>query len=252
MSATGRRAELTVVEETPKLIVTHGRGGTGKSTFARLLIERAHETGRPPTVADADRTNATLPKFFDDVLRPPSTDDKSVTDWLDAVVNAQAEQRVTVVLDMGGGDQVFKRFAIELQLVDMLLEAGIEPVALHMLGPDLDDLAYLRDIEDSTAFCPPHTALVLNEGLIRDSRPREVAFTAVRDSPAYRAAVKRGCVEIWFPRLGCMAAVNGTPRLSFGRAAEAGSGLGLTNRQRVWVWRRQAEASLAPIAAWLP
>lgn len=255
--ANPRRAEISTgdigdlapsPDQTAKLVVTHGRGGTGKSTFVRVMVERAQEAGRGPAIADADRTNATLASFFKDVIRPDYPDEKTVHDWLDSLINQQAEDQITVVLDMGGGDQVFKRFAKSLELSALLDSAGILPVALHFIGPDIDDLTYLKDIEESGAFCPPQTVLVLNEGLIRDARPMEAAFADVREHATYRAALARGAREIVFPRLGCMQEVN-SRRLSF---AEAQKSLGLTNRQRVAIWRRDVEQALVPVIDWLP
>jgi hypothetical protein len=249
-----RRADAEVVElasvpdEKPKLVVTHGRGGTGKSTFVRAVVERAHEGGRAPAIADADRTNATLPSFFADVVRPEYPDERTVRDWLDVLINQQAEQQMTVVLDMGGGDQVFKDFARSLELAALLDGAGIMPVALHFIGPDIDDLSYLKDIEESGAFCPAQTVLVLNEGLIRDARPRDAAFADVRAHKTYKTALARGAREIVFPRLACMQEVN-SRRLSF---ADAQKSLGLTNGQRVAIWRRDVEKALVPIADWMP
>jgi hypothetical protein len=240
---------LTVVAgQKPKLAVTHGRGGTGKSTLVRVLAERAHDAGREAAIADADRTNATLAAFFNDVVRPDHPDDQTVAEWLDDLINQQAEDRISVILDMGGGDQVFKRFAKELDLAQLMDSAGIMATALHLIGPDIDDLAYLHDVEQAGAFCPPQTALILNEGLIRDARPRDVAFADVRNHSIYRKALDRGAREVWFPKLACMQEIN-TRRLLFA-AAEAS--LGLTNRQRVAIWRREVNKALTPICDWLP
>ena len=245
-------AEMTDMDvlpaEQPKMVVTHGRGGTGKSTGVRILKERADEAGRPVVIADADRTNATLGAFYSDVLRPEFPDEKTVADWLDELVNTQAETRMSLLLDMGGGDQVFKRFAASLDLAALLQAEGITPVALHFFSPDIDDLAYLLDIEQSGAFCPPQTVLVLNAGLIKDARPIDVAFAELREHSIYRAALKRGAREIVLPRLSCMQEVN-SRRLSFLGAEKA---LGLTNRQRVAMWRREVAKALAPVADWLP
>jgi len=75
--ASARRADMAeatdlepMPAEQPKMVVTHGRGGTGKSTGVRILKERADEAGRPVAIADADRTNATLGSFYADVVRP--------------------------------------------------------------------------------------------------------------------------------------------------------------------------------------
>ena len=248
---TGDVTELepgTTHADKPKLVVTHGRGGTGKSTFVRVMLERAQEAGREPAVADADRTNATLAAFFKGVIRPEHPDDQTVHDWLDDLVNQQADDRKTVILDMGGGDQVFKRFAKELDLAKLMDSADIMPVAVHLIGPDVDDLAYLHDVEQTGAFCPQATALVLNEGLIRDARPKEVAFAELRDHTIFKAALKRGAREVWFPKLACMQEVN-SRRLLFAAAEKS---LGLTNRQRVAIWRREVEKALVPVADWMP
>jgi hypothetical protein len=122
------------------------------------------------------------------------------------------------------------------------------PVALHLIGPDIDDLAYLDEVERAGAFAPPQTVLILNEGLIKDARPKEIAFTEVRTHSIYRKAINRGAREIWFPKLTCMAEVN-SKRLLF---ATAETTLGLTNRQRVAIWRREVEKALAPVSDWLP
>jgi Mrp family chromosome partitioning ATPase len=77
-------AEATDLEpmpaEQPKMVVTHGRGGIGKSTGVRILKERADEAGRPVAIADADRTNATLGSFYADVVRPEYRGEQGVTD----------------------------------------------------------------------------------------------------------------------------------------------------------------------------
>ena len=61
-------AEIPV--DTPKLILTMGRGRIGKSTFVRWAAERAMIMGSLPVIADADRTNATLSAFFENVTSP--------------------------------------------------------------------------------------------------------------------------------------------------------------------------------------
>jgi hypothetical protein len=253
--ASARRADMAeptdlepMPAEQPKMVVTHGRGGTGKSTGVRILKERADEAGRPVAIADADRTNATLGSFYADVVRPEYRGEQGVTDWLDDLVNTQAETRMSLLLDMGGGDQVFKRFAASLDLAALLQAEGIVPVALHFFGPDIDDLGYLRDIEESGAFCPAQTVLVLNAGLIKDTRPVDVAFAGMREHPIYLAALKRGAKEIVLPRLACMQEEY-SRRLSLHGAEKA---LGLTNRQRVAMWRREVAKALAPVADWLP
>jgi hypothetical protein len=39
----------------------------------------------------------------------------------------------------------------------------IQPVAVHLIGADRDDLTYLRDVEEGRVVAPKATILVLNE-----------------------------------------------------------------------------------------
>ncbi len=233
----------------PKLVVAYGRGGSGKSTGIRYIVERAQAAGRELVIADAD-PRATLGSYFAGVLKPTHSEEVVVTDWLDALVNHQAETPMTVVLDRNGGDQIFGRFAASLGLTDLLASVAIMPVAMHFLGTDQDDVVDLQRAEDSGAFCPEATVLILNAGTIKDARPAEVAFAGVREHPAYRAAIARGAREIIFPKLPCMAAVNAL-RGPFA-SAETDKRLGITDRQRVAMWRRAVEEALVPVAAWMP
>jgi hypothetical protein len=143
---------------------------------------------------------------------------------------------------------VLWRLRYKLALRDLPEMFLIRGIVFSHEGPDIDDLAYLADIEQSRAFCPAQTVLVLNEGLIRDARPREPAFAEVREHSVYKAALKRGAREVWFPKLACMQEVN-TRRMLFAAAEKS---LGLTNRQRVSIWRREVEKELTPVADWLP
>ena len=240
----------------PKLVVPQGRGARGKSVFVRWAAERAVRAGRPVLVADGDRTNATLAAFFQEVTRPPSPDGDAVTAWLSALLDAQTEHRASLLLDLGGGDLVLKEYARDLGLVEFCDGFGIEPVAVHLIGGDLDDLAYLDAVETTGIFAPPRTVLVLNEGVLPPGRSAEPGFAAVRANPVFQAAVARGARVAVMPRLGCMAAVD-TARLQFadaesGRAGRGGAPFSPTGRQQVKKWRAAMEAAFAGVSDWLP
>jgi hypothetical protein len=238
----------------PKLIIVAGRGKVGKSTLARWAIERAMDQGARPAIIDADRTNPTLKAFFPDAAQPPSLADWEIREWLNAAVDAQIEHETPFAfLDLGGGDQTLKQWAAELDLAPFLAENGIVPVLFHLLSSDLDDLAYVRDLE--AVFAPPHTAIVLNEGTLAVGRDAKLAFEQTTSHPILRAAAERGAQVLFMPRLGCMQDVD-RRRMSF-QAAQAGvlkpgeEKLGPTKRQMIAMWRRQMEANFAPVMSWI-
>lgn len=241
----------------PQFIVPLGRGARGKSWWARWSIERAQSQGREIVVADADRTNPTLSSYFEGVSAPPSADDRDVREWLAAFVEAQIEQRFTAVLDFGGGDLILKRIAREMSLVDFLGQHGIRPVAVHLLGPDADDLAYLRDVEADNLFAPEATILIFNEALVPIHRTPRAAFTeTIQAHPILAKTLERGARLVWMPRLEPAQDID-TRRLTFAEAEasavkEGQAPIGPWKRQQIATWRRAMETAFAPVAEWLP
>jgi hypothetical protein len=240
----------------PKFIVPLGRGARGKTWWTRWAVERAQDQGRSIVLADADRTNATLSGYFAGVLTPPSADDDDMRDWFAAFCEQQIEDRFTALVDLGGGDLMLKRIAREASLTTLLEGHGIEVVAVHLIGPDRDDLAYLRDMEADGLFAPAATILVLNEGLLPKGRSTQAAFQAVMENPIFQAAVRRGAKIVWMPRLTPAHEVD-ERRITFAAAEaskvkEGQKPIGPFNRQIIANWRRAMEQNFAPVAAWLP
>ena len=246
----------TASDAAPKLVLALGRGKTGKSTFIRWAAEGALERGAEPVIADADRTNATLAAFFENVTRPDSPEDEDVRLWLNEFVDRQIDHRFSAFIDLGGGDLILKTWARDLQLASFLEQHGVVPVAVHFLGCDLDDLAYLRDIEDSAGFQPRRTVIVLNEGLVPAGRVARTAFGPIIQHEVFRKVLDRGAVVVRMPRLACMHEIE-RRRLSFadaeaGRVKPGQDRIGPVNRQLIAIWRREMTAAFANIAQWMP
>lgn len=243
-------------DKKPIFLAAFGRGNSGKSTGLRWLGEKVL-ADKPIVIGDCDRNNQTLTSFFGEAVeRPAHPDDDSVVAWLNAAIDDMVETRVSLLLDMGGGDLVLPRYASAIQLAGFLEAQGIRPVAMHFVGPAVDDLATLSEIEQSGTFCPEATIVVLNAGLIRDTRSPDLAFQTVREHPTLVAAVGRGARVVVMPRLACMHEID-QRRLRFGEAqagkVKAGQPpLGPTMRQMVALWRRAMDAAFAPVEAWLP
>lgn len=234
----------------PKAVFAVGRGSRGKTVAYRWMVDRALNQGRAPLIADADRTNQTLAAFFGkDVLRPPSAADEDMRPWLDGLLEKAVDSRQSLVVDLGGGDQLLKHAALELNLAGFLEQNGVVPVVLHFIGGDSDDLAYLRETERDGLLAPEKTAIVFNEGVVPEGVSVDASWVKHENDPALRAAMGRGAQLLKMPRLRCMTLLD-DKRIRF---SEAGTKeLGLTNAQRVTMWLRAMEESFAPIADWLP
>jgi len=244
------RAPTAGAADTPRAVLAVGRGGRGKTVAYRWMIDRALNQGRQIIVADADRTNQTLAAFFGElVMSPPSAVDDDMRPWLDGLLEKAISERQSLIVDLGGGDQLLKHAAIELGLAEFLERNGITPEVLHFIGADSDDLAYLHESERNGLLAPEKTAIVLNAGVVPAGVSLDTAWAKHENDPALQAAVARGAQLVRMPRLACMTLLD-DKRLRFTEAQ--GSQIGLTNAQRVLMWLHDMERSFAPIASWLP
>jgi hypothetical protein len=240
----------------PKVWLTIGRGKTGKTTLIRFLVEETMGAGRQVLIADVDRTNATLTSYFEGVQRPPEGDESSVSAWLETLLTFAMAQKLSAYIDLGGGDTTLRRLVSEVRdLVAMLEASGITVVAAYLLGPQTDDLSPLATLE-AAGFQPAATALVLNEGLVESSLPREDAFARVLRHSAFRAAVARGAVPLWMPRLLPAGEIEAR-RVMFGQAAigtvptgRRQTPLGPFDQGRTRAWLDTMRAELAPVQSW--
>jgi len=137
----------------------------------------------------------------------------------------------------------------------MLESSGVAVVAAYLLGPQTDDLSPLATLEGA-GFQPAATALVLNEGLIEASLPREEAFARILRHSAFREAAARGAVPLWMPRLLPAAEIEAR-RVLFGQAAIGAvregrkqTALGPFDQGRTRAWLEAMRAELAPVQSW--
>lgn len=243
----------------PKLIMALGAGNVGKSTVGRWLAERATANSAEVYFASIDPQTQGLGKYFPNVHEPPSYEPPVVLAWLQRYVEHATKRRATAFIDFAGGDTTLGRLVEGApDIVDIMRAEGVEPVALYLLGPRLDDLAPMTNLE-TIGFQPPATAVILNEGRVADpSLTREQAFAETMAHSAFKAVLARGGVRIWMPRLIGAAKEVEKRRITFAQARDAISPegrtvapLGLFNRSYVRAWLTRMDAEFAPIASWL-
>lgn len=244
----------------PKVWFVIGPGRTGKTTLLRYAMERVAGAGGTAVVAALDAQNRSLAGFLEGVVQPPTNDAAAVARWLENLLRSMMEDGTSAVLDLGGGDTSLGRVLADVPDLATTMEgAGVAPVAIYTLGPRVDDLASLATFE-AQGFQPRATALVLNEGLTDPTMAREDAFARVMRHSSFKAAVARGAVVLWMPRLEpSVAAEVEAKRLHFGAARDGVlptsrkvAPLGVFDRSRVRAWMNGMDTMLAPIQAWLP
>ena len=109
-----------------------------------------------------------------------------------------------------------------------------------------------------TKFCRCRTAKFPSP--LQNNHRENPAFARVLRRPEYKAAIERGAVEIWMPRLDpAVAQEIEAKRLSFIQARDAISPKGRTvpplapfDRSRVRRFWDEMATDMEPIASWLP
>jgi hypothetical protein len=246
------------LSDRPKVLMGIGAGNTGKTSLLRWFTEQLLARRSTARLAAVDPENRELKDYFLDVLEPNSHDPDRVARWLQAFLARVIETKASALIDFGGGDTSLGRLVAEApDLVAMLEEGGVTPVAVYLFGSRIADLSPLATLERA-GFQPRATALVLNEGRIDPTADPEIEFAQLRRHSTYRAAIDRGAVEIRMPRLSVAKLVEDR-RIKFSNARDGISPegrqvvpLGMFQKSAVRAWLTRMDAAFAPIASWVP
>jgi hypothetical protein len=200
-TAVGRVADLS---GKPKLWMLLGPGNSGKTTYARWLIDRQIEQGNGMLITAVDPSLRSLVSWYgDSVGQPPS--DMPARIWLQSHIDDIIEAAPDVpnaLIDFGGGGDESLRLIVEQlpDLADIVEEHGIGLVAIYFLTPRVDDI-FIRDGLADVGFRPSAEMLVLNAGTADPTIPAWEAFGRITANSAYLKAVKSGAVPVRMPRL---------------------------------------------------
>jgi hypothetical protein len=223
-----------------------GRGRIGKTTHVRYVGETIGQRGASAIIAAADPVNRSLRAFLDDVAEPHSTDPKEVERWLIGLLQHIVDEKMNGLIDLGGGDTSLSGALLQMpDLVSIMTEGGVEPVAIHIVGTDPHDLTPLA-MTEARGFAPRATAIIMNEAHGR----RDGDFDHVMAHPAFRAAMDRGAVKLFMPCL-----TPDTARIidaNHWRYHDVKGKLGAFGTSSVQTWLRRMGEDMAPIASWIP
>jgi hypothetical protein len=158
-------------------------------------------------------------------------------------------------LSLNGGDRFMLEYDRDLRLVEFCERRGIEPVAIYVLGSEVEDLRHCLSIYEAGYFRPQRTLLVLNEGVIREGKTVVGAFEQTMKDPGFQKMVADGAKAMLLTKLPCMDLVKGG-RLNF---YEAATGAGPEPLDPVeefmlsdWLEGLEAKRQKLGVADWLP
>jgi hypothetical protein len=242
-----------------KVLFLNGLGGTGKTMLARWLGWRMTERGDSALIAALDPQNRSLADWFAGVEQPETSAPNQTQRFLRDVLGYLTGNKQSGLLDFGGGDvSLAKLIDLMPTMAEDMVAAGVHPVAVYCLSSRVDDLTPLQTMEE-LGFRPEATMLVLNEGRVDSSQTREEAFARILRHSDVRAAIARGAVPVWMPRLEPdVAAMIEARRLTFGMARDGlvptgakFAPIGGFERSMVRRWLERMEQEFAAVSSWL-
>ena len=132
--------------------VTGGKGGTGKSTFARGALDTLVAAGVDVAAFDGDPENAQLHRFYKDVGSGVVRTELSARDGGDPLLNAMEEQQPEVILAdvAAGGSQILVHLEDETGFLSDAAEMGYQFTVVSVLSPIKDSVNMLREAMDTT------------------------------------------------------------------------------------------------------
>jgi adenylate kinase family enzyme len=219
------------------------KGGVGKSTVARLLVQHCIDENRDFAVLDADQSHGEMQRFYADFTRSVNLQDD---DDADRIFEAADEREQSVIIDLPAQCQrQLSRWLSEAGILELAREEGIAVTFWHIMDDGKDSVALLERLldyytdDDNVEF-----VVVRNEGV-------GTHFRHFEQSQAFDKARRRGARFLVLPALNrkVMNKIDHMD-LSFWAAAfrADGDSLSLLERQRVKVWRRRWNEQLAQVA----
>lgn len=214
--------------------VTGGKGGTGKSTFARGVLEALLAAGIKVVAVDGDPENAQLHRYYktmgDGVLRT----ELAKRNGGDAILKVMEEDEPDVILvDVAaGGSQILMRLQDESLFLSDAREMGYDFTIASVVSPIKDSVNMLKMAMDTTQGYPVRHVAVknLNFGAEDEFELFESSKTKQRFEAEGGTVIKMR--SLWPATYG----VVDKDDLPFSVATQKASGLPRGDRNRIRQW----------------
>jgi hypothetical protein len=185
-------------EERRRLILTLGRGYSGKTLWSRWLVEAMHARGVSPVAADADNITHGLSRHNDGALRLGSEPDALATWWRTLTTNGSELAGRPVVVDFSPDKGLIRSVAVSgSDFADRHAALGFDVTKVFFSAPDVGDAVTFANA--GTSVTATTTLLVLNGGAVGTRKSDR--FDAVLAHPAVRQAVETGARVVRMPEL---------------------------------------------------
>lgn len=243
-----------VLESLTKLIVfvSGDKGGTGKSTFSRILLDTYLRSGLKVLAYDADQRNAHLSRHYGNKglgVKQVIVTEKGEPDSIDSVFDELAVSDASLALvDLPAGvGEAFQRLDLELGLSELIQAAGFKATVVSVLSQTKECVNSLRELMQQ--YGNNLNYVVCQNLFYTDGKPGK--FEVYRNSKTRNTFLGLNGIEIEMP---LMPEVFNTlldqGNLGYTEAIESPS-LTISQKFRIKAWRNAMETELLKAGAYL-
>jgi hypothetical protein len=233
-----------------RLILVHGdKGGVGKSTLSRAVLDYLYRRIRVPFVYDADFRNSQVHRFYKDVF-PVNQLNLTTTGAFDKILDNLAEgqksgERYSVFVDLPAqaGSDLDEALA-EMRFVDALDSINALVTLLFVIGRTQDSINALRIA--SGVFGTSANFVVVKNAFFGDADH----YTLYDSSQVRKDLIKSGAKELVLPAM-WGDAYDAVDRFSLPFFKVAESELPLSTKARVSSWLDKCDVQFEKIDSWL-
>jgi hypothetical protein len=229
------------------ILVTGNKGGTGKSTFSRGLLDVYTHLGLPCRAYDSDTQNPQLFRHYDKAVGV-SRIDIALRGGADVLLDDLEQSQATVVLvDLpAGSGNSFEQYERDVQLISSASELGYRLTVVSVLSRVKDAVNALRLL---MAFCDDRVDYVVVKNLHFGEADK---FKRFDQSKAKAQFLALGGVEMTMPDLfDDTYDVIDEKDLTFRQAVGEQSPLSRANRSRVHQWLKTMELEIRQAGSYL-
>ncbi|CAK0757519.1 putative Chromosome partitioning protein ParA [Gammaproteobacteria bacterium] len=233
-----------------RLILVHGdKGGVGKSTLSRAVLDYLYRRIRVPVVYDADHRHSQVYRFYKEIF-PVNKIDTRMHSAFDTLLDKLADgkksaEKYNVFVDLpaqAGSD--IEDALTEMRFVDALESIHARVTLLFAIGRATDSIKALQIALN--AFERNADFVIVKNGFFGDSE----SYDIYNSSQIRQSVLKTGAKEIFVPALrGDAYEAVDRLNLPFFKAAE--SELPLSTKARVSAFLDKCDTEFEKIDSWL-
>lgn len=245
------QADAVTIQRTKCFIwVTGGKGGVGKSTFARGLMDVLVHAGATVAAFDGDPDNAQLYRYYNQVgggVVRTVLEGSGVAPLLDAM---EAQTADVILVDVAaGGSRTLMQLDEEVRLLFNAADMGYQVTVVSVLSRIKDSVNLLKATMDMTTGHEVQLVAVKNLYFGKPDR-----FRLFDDSKTQKRLMDSGGLVLEMPELADDTyEVLDQRNLPFRIAQDTEGGLSLMERSRVFRWLEafEKEVEKSQGALWL-